>query len=175
LSQEELVAAYLDGQMSRRTLIRRLAAGGISIGAAVGYAHLLAPRATGSARLLGGEHYDVDVEILDDDLDTVVKREGVRVKVLADRPMEVQLELRLLRKPEHTEYENSVVGTDSLIFKGAGAHATRIPLQYPFSPNALKAVKIERREREKARFRVIATSNAEGPVSTYVDEKTIRR
>jgi hypothetical protein len=47
VSREELVGAYLTGGISRRTFIRRLAAGGVSLGAAVSYAHLLAPtRAT---------------------------------------------------------------------------------------------------------------------------------
>jgi len=43
MSQGELVSAFLAGRVSRRTLIRRLVAGGVSMGAAVSYAHLLDP------------------------------------------------------------------------------------------------------------------------------------
>ena len=43
MPERELVNAYLDGRISRRTLIHRLVAGGNSIGAAVSYAHLLKP------------------------------------------------------------------------------------------------------------------------------------
>ena len=49
MPQRDLVDAYLDGRISRRTLIRRLVAGGISVGAAVSYAHLLRPESA-SAR-----------------------------------------------------------------------------------------------------------------------------
>lgn len=43
MSRQELVSAFLDGKISRRTLIRRLIAGGVSTGAAISYAQLLAP------------------------------------------------------------------------------------------------------------------------------------
>jgi len=40
MSQEEIVSAYMRGGMSRRMLIRRLAAGGMGLAAAVAYAHV---------------------------------------------------------------------------------------------------------------------------------------
>jgi hypothetical protein len=43
MSQDELVNAYIDGSVSRRTFIRRLVTAGVSLGAAVSYAHLLSP------------------------------------------------------------------------------------------------------------------------------------
>ena len=43
MSRDELVNAYIDGSVSRRTFIRRLVTAGVSLGAAVSYAHLLAP------------------------------------------------------------------------------------------------------------------------------------
>jgi hypothetical protein len=47
MSRQELVTAFLEGQISRRTLIRRLIACGVSAGAAISYAQVLAPeRAT---------------------------------------------------------------------------------------------------------------------------------
>ncbi len=47
MSKEELVRAYVDGQISRRVFIRRLISAGLSVGAAFSYASLLSPaRAT---------------------------------------------------------------------------------------------------------------------------------
>jgi hypothetical protein len=48
MSQDELVNAYIEGSVSRRTFIRRLVVGGVSLGAAVSYAHLLAPDPAGA-------------------------------------------------------------------------------------------------------------------------------
>jgi hypothetical protein len=43
VSQEQLVEAYLEGRIGRRTFIRRLVAAGVSLSAAVAYTHLLQP------------------------------------------------------------------------------------------------------------------------------------
>lgn len=43
MSQEQLVEAYLEGRIGRRTFIRRLVAAGVSLSAAVAYTHLLQP------------------------------------------------------------------------------------------------------------------------------------
>ena len=50
MSQEEIVSAYTRGGMSRRMLIRRLAAGGMGLAAAVAYAHVLSPAARAAGR-----------------------------------------------------------------------------------------------------------------------------
>jgi hypothetical protein len=66
MSRQELVTAFLDGQISRRTLIRRLVAGGVSTGAAISYAHLLAPERAGAstAAAVVDDHYPlVDMKI----------------------------------------------------------------------------------------------------------------
>jgi hypothetical protein len=59
VSRQELVSAFLEGRISRRTLIRRLIAGGISTGAAVSYAQLLRPEHALAAPSLAGpnDHY----------------------------------------------------------------------------------------------------------------------
>ena len=66
MSREELVSAFLDGRISRRTMIRRLVAGGVSMGAAVSYAQMLNPERAG-AQAPGdsvGDHYPlVDMTI----------------------------------------------------------------------------------------------------------------
>lgn len=41
MSSEDLVSAYVDGQISRRAFVRRLVAGGVSLGAATSYSYLL--------------------------------------------------------------------------------------------------------------------------------------
>lgn len=83
MSDREIVDAYLDGRISRRTLIRRLVAAGISIGAAVSYAQVLKPeRAFARA---DSDHYpDYDVRIVEEDLDKVANKERVLVRVHAD-------------------------------------------------------------------------------------------
>ena len=51
----ECLDAYVGGRISRRSLIRRLVAGGVTLGAAISYAHILAPERTEAA---GCEPYD---------------------------------------------------------------------------------------------------------------------
>jgi dienelactone hydrolase len=67
MSREDLVEAYVEGGISRRTFIRRLVAGGVSFGAAVSYAHLLAPaRAEAATTGYGGDgrdHYEPEIMI----------------------------------------------------------------------------------------------------------------
>ena len=41
VSEEELVGQYIEGKLGRRAFIRRLVAGGISLGAALAYADAL--------------------------------------------------------------------------------------------------------------------------------------
>jgi hypothetical protein len=43
MSRDELVAAYTEGAISRRTFIRRLVGMGVTLGAAVTYASVLSP------------------------------------------------------------------------------------------------------------------------------------
>lgn len=57
MSRDELVNAYIDGSVSRRTFIRRLVTAGVSIGAAVSYAHLLSPDRAGASEA-GPDFYD---------------------------------------------------------------------------------------------------------------------
>ena len=90
MSNEELVGAYIDGAISRRTLIRRLIAGGVSIGAATAYAHHLAP--TASARGSGPFEYPVvRLRILSDDLRKVIQDEKLEVRVRSTDPCRLDL------------------------------------------------------------------------------------
>lgn len=83
MSESELVDAYLDGRISRRTLVRRLIAAGISAGAAVSYAHLLTPEQSAAARYLHAPDYypDTAVKIKSSDLKDVIHDKTVRVRV----------------------------------------------------------------------------------------------
>jgi hypothetical protein len=81
MSRQELVTAFLEGQISRRTLIRRLIAGGVSAGAAISYAQVLAPeRATAAVRAATDTQYPlIDLTIVSPSLASV--RSGAYVKV----------------------------------------------------------------------------------------------
>lgn len=83
MSREELVSSYLEGGMSRRTFVRRLVAAGTSIGAAVSYAHLLAPSASAAAGTDGdgADHYEPEIR--------VAIRTGRIARVLESRKLEV--------------------------------------------------------------------------------------
>ena len=83
MSRQELVSAFLEGRISRRGLIRRLVAGGVSTGAAISYAQLLRPaQADAQTTLVGDDHYPlVDLTIVDTSLANVVSNGRVRVSV----------------------------------------------------------------------------------------------
>ena len=168
--QQEVISAYLEGRMSRRTLARRLAAAGISLGAATAYAHLLKPAAAG-ARALGDQHFDASVEILDDDLDRVIDRGGLKVRATADRELTLYTEVYLLR-PDHSQYPRAVVGTYTFDFSGAGTLKQRIALAHN-PPYSLKAVKKERHNYRRARFQVVSVGTAAG-TSTFTDIETVK-
>jgi hypothetical protein len=55
MSREELVSAYLNGEISRRTFVRRLVAAGVSLTAALSYAEIDPALAHAGA---GHKHYN---------------------------------------------------------------------------------------------------------------------
>ena len=170
VGQQEVVSAYLDGRMSRRTLARRLAAAGVSLGAATAYAHLLKP-VPAVARALGGQHFDAAVEIVDDDLDTVIDKRGLKVKAMADRAINLQAEVYLLRA-DHSQYPRALLGTHTFEFSAAGAQKQRIDFAAN-PPYSVKAVKKERRTRRRARFEVVLVGTTIG-TSTFTDIETVK-
>lgn len=83
LSRQDIVDSYLNGEISRRTLVRRLAAAGVALSAATAYAELLSPEWASAATTCTFTHYDEhghyehyghyecrDVEPIDDHHDT---------------------------------------------------------------------------------------------------------
>jgi hypothetical protein len=58
MSSTETVDSFLRGEISRRTLVRRLAAGGVSMSAAVAYSELLRPNWAFASHECTSEFYD---------------------------------------------------------------------------------------------------------------------
>lgn len=59
MSSSEVVESFLRGEISRRTLIRRLAATGVSLSAAVAYSELLRPEWAFASHECSAEFYDL--------------------------------------------------------------------------------------------------------------------
>src|SRR3712207_225611 len=99
MSQQELIDTYREGGMSRRTLIRRLVATGVSLGAAVSYAHIFAPAAGAEERRFHEDFYedfypsDVRLRIASNTVNGVVRTGKVRVHVHTDDGAEITLKV----------------------------------------------------------------------------------
>jgi hypothetical protein len=90
MSRQELVDAYLEGTVNRRAFVRRLVASGVSVGAAAGYAQILAPGAAAAERTPRAErggtselYPRVVVRITTRDLKDVRKNNRLKIKVTA--------------------------------------------------------------------------------------------
>jgi hypothetical protein len=140
MSAEELVNAYVEGRVSRRTLIRRLTAAGMSMGAAVSYAHLLTPERA-VARLGNGGHFDLEGSILNEPLQKVISRERVRVKVKTTDAINIFVRVRLLRP--NSPFPVATIADMRLTTFGPVVATLTVPLDYnpPHSVNALKGRK----------------------------------
>lgn len=145
MSPERLVHAYAEGRMSRRTLIRRLVAAGVSFGAAVSYAHIL-----GQERAAGGEsdHYHpplaVEGRIRDQPLARVIEEERVKVRLEVAKRARVEFQI-WLRRPDHI-YERSLIGQREIQTEGPLSKTVNVPLQVnpPHSVNALRPLSVAR-------------------------------
>jgi hypothetical protein len=159
MSDREIVNAYLDGRVSRRTLIRRLVAAGVSIGAAVSYAQVLKPeRAFARA---DSDHYpDTEVKIIDEDLDKVANKERVRVRVHADE--DAELSSFSLRAFHVTHDDEFTIGEKGMSFKGPDTKIVNIPI----SPGAAAVLKERKRAKIKVRW---FAYDAQGKIPNGVD------
>src|SRR5215212_684182 len=125
MSDRELVNAYVGGRISRRTLVRRLVAAGVSLGAAVSYAQVLKPeRAFARA---DSDHYpNCDVKIIEEDLDKVANKERVRVRVHADEDCNFKpIEFRVYHVVMGSYY---LIGTKARDFKGPDTQRMDLPI-----------------------------------------------
>jgi len=99
MSSEELLVAYSEGLITRRALMRRLVAGGVTIGAAATYAHVLAPQARGeSEQLIRAEYPSASLKILSGRRKPIVKSEKFKVKVRTDRAGTYKVEVAVAGK-----------------------------------------------------------------------------
>lgn len=161
MSRKEIVTAYLDGGMSRRMFVRRLVAAGVSVGAAVSYAHLLDPqRAEARAGETRADFYTpaaIDLKLKSKDIDKVVDSGKLRVQVTVDEACNGDLVVFLERK------EPILLGDSQFHFDGPGNTVLRLPL----TNDGRKALE----DRNKAKVRLFAqTVDQQG--STAFDELT---
>jgi hypothetical protein len=110
MSTEQIARAYTEGRISRRTLVRRLVAGGISFGAAVSYAHLLnEERAWGR----GEDDYvppiALEGKIVKQDLDDVIDQERLKVRITVPKRARVEFQV-YLRRPERKTGKYALIG-----------------------------------------------------------------
>lgn len=125
MSDREIVNAYLDGRISRRTLIRRLIVAGVSVGAAVSYAQVLKPeRAFARA---DSDHYpDVEAKIVEEDLDKVANKKRVLVHLHADEDSTLKPIHFYLYHVVHGSY--TLIGEKEIDFSGPDSKEIGIPI-----------------------------------------------
>jgi hypothetical protein len=96
VSRQELVDEYLAGGVSRRSFVRRLVATGVSMGAALSYAEVLAPEAVAAPRAARrGAPHDayplVSTKILTRDIADVRQHNRLKVKVTTNSALVVHM------------------------------------------------------------------------------------
>ncbi len=167
MSQQELVNAYLDGQVSRRTLIRRLVAGGVSLGAAVSYAQLLGPGpASAQARRGGGDdHYPlVQLSIKSRDLGNVIQHARIRVGISTTEELNgVQLDAFLKRRTGLSR----IGASNHFDFNGPGEKTISVHL---FDTDALR-----HRRRATIYVYVVRGQDDEGARAFACAKRTLRK
>jgi hypothetical protein len=156
LSNQELVHAYSEGNISRRTLIRRLVAGGVSLSAAVSYAHLLAPeRSAAAPQECGDEYPSIAMKVLSANRKKVIEKGRLKIRALPSEVMDV--EFTVTTKVAGNAVE---LGRRRLVIGSASARKLAIPLD-DVSPL---------RGRKRVRVKVTAvrwTSGSEYPLCNY--------
>jgi hypothetical protein len=127
MSRQELVSAFLDGQISRRTLIRRLIAGGVSTGAAISYAQLLAPERAGAA--VGDTQYPlVDLAIATTSLAGVRSNAYIKVSLTSTEELKNGSFRAFLKKgspPGGVPVGDKFLAT---VLKQAGSRTVNVPV-----------------------------------------------
>jgi hypothetical protein len=143
MSAEEVARAYSEGRISRRSLVRRLVAGGISFGAAVSYAHLLGQERAqaGFDDEYTGQVIGVQGKLLQQDLDQVVADERVKVRYSVDR--RAAIELRLFLSRPGNPYPYSQIGVKDFETRGPVDRRetfVRLNVNPPHGRDALQAL-----------------------------------
>ncbi len=131
MSSEQLVNAYVEGQITRRTLIRRLTALGVSFGTAVSYAHVLAPQASarrapkgveGEYCVPSSEYPEVHLKIKSDDIKKVIDEGVVRARVRAADPGDYRVKIR-------TRHGYRKLGHADVHFDAPGKQVVSVPVE----------------------------------------------
>lgn len=159
MSREELVTSYLDGGMSRRTFIRRLVAAGVSVGAAVSYAHLLAPAARAAAGTDGDsiEHYEPEIRVaIRGGLRRVLTTRKLEISASADDPVTFTFKAQIRHQGKL-----KTVGEKQVAFGQPGTRLIQIPISR-FGRNVLAG-------REKSWIKVVGVGSYAqlNPAGTY--------
>lgn len=142
MSRQELVDAYLEGGVSRRAFVRRLIASGVSVGAAISYAEVLAPDALAAPRARAkGTVEDmyplVSTRIVTRDISDVRHNARLKVKVTSNSALVVHM-AAFVEKAGHLQAMGFVpyVPTNARTFTGPGTKTMTIPIFGPPSPLA---------------------------------------
>jgi hypothetical protein len=125
MSVREAVSAYQEGTLERRAFIRRLVAGGVSLGSAIAYAHLLAPDAKGaesSSDDFYEPHLDVAIDLQNGSL-AGIRRDGLQVHVVVSDAAQVDLVAWRLERDGRTR-----LGSRTILFDRARGRVVKIPL-----------------------------------------------
>jgi hypothetical protein len=157
MSRDELVGAYLDGRISRRTLIRRLVAAGVTTGAAVAYAQMLAPERA-EAGATANDHYPlVDLRITSKTLDKVRQQKQVTVKLTSSEEVK-DLYIRALLKSSGSGVPIGAKFVETFL-GGAGSKQVAIPIDRSMLAGR-KSVRIyvQATGRDNENFRIIAST-----------------
>lgn len=177
MSTDELVNAYIEGGVSRRTFIRRLVAAGVSVGAAASYAHLLAP-GRASAQSVSPDFYappQLQLDVASQKVNALVKEGAIEVIVFVQKPAQIQLIATAIvpapvkkASAAKRKRKRKVVANTVVDFPAAGQQLVKAPL------NAAGR-KLLRRAR-KAKLLVTATAiDRRGVAVSITDAQTLKR
>ena len=167
MSSEQIVNAYVQGEISRRTLVRRLLAGGISLGAAVSYAQLLRPAraAAGAVADLHGPAFTYD--IVEQNLGRIIRNGFIKVRVSSDGPQFLTVFLHLYRR--NSPWPDAVIGYKGVSFSSANTKTVKVPLDYN-GGHSLDALRNRKRAKVAA-----ATSDGDVPPQNALDVAVLTR
>jgi hypothetical protein len=119
MSREQIVTAYLEGRISRRTLVRRLAAAGVSVGAAVAYARSLGPAALAATPFAVTDHYPfVTLKVPAQAASQLNTTQEVKVVAKCSEPVEIVLNLLKKQGGGLLQLSNRIepIGTGKTVF-----------------------------------------------------------
>jgi hypothetical protein len=165
MSKDELVQAYVDGGVSRRTFIRRLVGAGVSMGAAVSYAHLLAPERASAASTPNADFYNpptLQLDVGSKSLTAVVHKGKIKLNLVVSEPATVAL-------------------VAAATLGGKAKQVSRLTVDFPAAGQQLVTLRIGRSIRkafgdlDKTNVTVTATAtDRQGATGTATDQQKLK-